>query len=68
MSPEFYVVATIGVLLAGIGKSGFTSGGGMASVVLMSLFVTPQVSAGIMLPLLIVMDVLNLWRYRNDWR
>lgn len=35
---------------------------------LMSLFIPPQLAAGIMLPLLVVMDVLNLWRYRHDWQ
>ena len=65
---EFFLLAVPAILIAGIGKSGFTSGGGVIALVLMSLWVSPQVAAGIMLPLLVMMDVLNLWHYRKDWR
>ena len=49
---EFFLLAVPAILIAGIGKSGFTSGGGVIALVLMSLWVSPQIAAGIMLPLL----------------
>lgn len=64
---EFYFVAAVAVLMAGISKSGFSSGGGMMAVPLMSLFVSPQIAAAIMLPLLIFIDVVNVWRYRGSF-
>lgn len=64
---EFYLVGAIAVLMTGISKSGFAGGLGVLAVPAMSLFVTPQMAAAIMLPILVAMDVANVWRYRHDW-
>ena len=65
--PLFYLLAVIAVLLVGISKSGFGSGIGVLGVPLMALVIPPQQAAGIMLPLLCVMDVFNIWHYRRTW-
>lgn len=37
------------------------------NVPLMSLFISPQFALAIMMPILIVMDVIIVWHYRNSW-
>lgn len=64
---EFYIIGAVAVLMTGISKSGFAGGLGVLAVPAMSLFVTPQMAAAIMLPILVAMDIANVWRYRNDW-
>ena len=63
---DFYMVAVLAVFITGIAKSGFAGGGAMLAVPLMTLFISPQVAAAIMLPILFVIDLFNLWKYRND--
>ena len=65
----FYVVAVPAVLLIGISKGGFAGGLGVLAVPLMSLTVSPMQAAGIMLPILCVMDVasIRIWAARCDW-
>ncbi|NQX75167.1 MAG: sulfite exporter TauE/SafE family protein, partial [Epibacterium sp.] len=63
----FYGVAAISVLLTGLSKSGFGGGLGVMAVPMMSLFVTPQFAAAVMMPILLAMDVLIVWRYRRTW-
>lgn len=60
----FYAVAVVAVILSGISKSGFGGGLGVMAVPLMSLFVTPQFAAAVMMPILLSMDLLIVWRYR----
>ena len=55
------------MFLTGISKSGFGAGIEMLAVPVMALFIVPQQAAAIMLPILCVIDLANLWRYRNDW-
>jgi uncharacterized membrane protein YfcA len=55
------------VLITGISKSGFGGGLGVLAVPLMSLYVSPLQAAAIMLPILCVMDVINVWLYRKTW-
>ncbi len=64
--PIFWAVAVISVLITGISKGGF---GGLAllAVPLMSLVISPVQAAGIMLPILIVMDWVSVWSYRKHW-
>lgn len=64
---EFYIASAIAVLLTGISKSGFAGGLGTMAVPIMSLFVAPQLAVTIMMPILVVIDLANIWRYRNDW-
>ena len=66
-SIAFFVVAVAAVLLTGISKSGFGGGLGVLAVPLMSLFVTPQFAAAVMMPILLAMDLLIFWRYRANW-
>ncbi len=62
-----YVVALLAVLLTGLSKSGFGGGLGVMSVPMMSLFMAPQFAAAVMMPILLAMDVLIVWRYRTSW-
>lgn len=66
----FYVVAVPAVLLTGISKGGFAGGLGMLAVPIMALTISPMQAAGIMLPILCVMDVtgFRLWVARCDLR
>ncbi len=64
---EFFVVAALVVFLTGISKSGFGAGVEMLAVPIMALFIAPQAAAAIMLPILVMIDWANFWRYRNDW-
>lgn len=68
LDPLFYVLAVPAVLLAGISKGGFAGGLGMLAVPLMALTVSPMQAAGIMLPILCVMDVtgFRIWAHRCD--
>ena len=67
MTLEFYLVASAAVLLTGISKSGFAGGLGVLAVPMMSLFHTPQVAVTIMMPILLIMDCANIWKYRASW-
>lgn len=69
LDPWFYLVATPAVLLAGISKGGFAGGLGVLSVPLMALVIPPTQAAGIMLPILCVMDLvgIRIWVNRCDW-
>jgi hypothetical protein len=58
--PLFYAVAIPAVLLLGLSKSGFLSGFGSLATPLLALTVPVPQAAAIMLPLLIVMDALNM--------
>ncbi|MBV6272385.1 sulfite exporter TauE/SafE family protein [Alcaligenaceae bacterium CGII-47] len=65
----FYVVAVPAVLLIGISKGGFAGGLGVLAVPMMALAISPRQAAGIMLPILCVMDVtgFRIWVGRCDW-
>lgn len=65
-NPVFWVTAVISVIITGISKGGF---GGLAllAVPLMALTISPIQAAGIMLPILIVMDWVSVWSYRKHW-
>ena len=65
--PTFYIVAVLAVLVVGIAKSGFGGGLGVLAVPLMALVIPPLQAAAILLPLLCLMDVFNIWHYRNAW-
>lgn len=65
----FYVVAVPAVLLIGISKGGFAGGLGVLAVPMMALVISPRQAAGIMLPILCVMDVtgFRIWVGRCNW-
>ena len=64
--PWFVCVAVVAVLVTGISKGGF-GGFALLAVPLMSLAIPPIQAAGIMLPIMIPMDLLSIWVYRNRW-
>lgn len=65
--PMFYAVAIPAVILAGLGKGGFGGPIGMLAVPLMALVIPPIQAAGIMLPVLLVMDGVSLAAYRGHF-
>lgn len=65
--PYFYAVAVPAFLLVGVSKGGFGGGLGSMGVPLMALAIPVPQAAAIMLPLLMAMDVVAVWRYRRDW-
>lgn len=65
--PWFYVVAIPAVVLFGISKGGFGGGFGVVAVPLMALVVSPVQAAAIMLPILCVMDLFAIRRFRGRW-
>ena len=65
--PLFYAAAIPAVLLFGISKGGFGGGLGTAAVPLMALVVSPVQAAVILLPILCLMDLVALWKFRGKW-
>lgn len=61
MLPDYSVIAWLlivfSVYLTGVSKGGFAGGFGTLSVPLMALVISPTQAAGLLLPLLLVMDV-----------
>lgn len=66
ISPEFWLLAVVGVILTGISKSGFAGGAGVVAVPLLALVMPLQQAVALMLPLLIAMDVQAIRYYRHD--
>lgn len=65
--PWFYAAAVPAVLLFGISKGGFGGGLGVAAVPLMALVISPIQAAAILLPILCVMDLVAVWKFRGKW-
>ncbi|MBD8893690.1 sulfite exporter TauE/SafE family protein [Roseibium litorale] len=63
--PMFYAAAIPAVLLAGLSKGGFGGSFAMLAVPLMALVISPVQAAGIMLPILVVMDIVGLLAYKG---
>ncbi|MCX2725356.1 sulfite exporter TauE/SafE family protein [Roseibium salinum] len=68
--PWFYAAAIPAVFFVGLSKGGFGGTFAMLGVPIMALVISPLQAAGIMLPILIVMDAVALIAYkgRADWR
>ena len=66
-NPWFYAVAIPAVLIAGVSKVGFGGALGGLSVPLMSLIISPVQAAGIMLPILCLMDLFGVRAYQGRW-
>jgi uncharacterized membrane protein YfcA len=64
--PTFYAFALPAVFLIGISKGGFGGGAALLAVPLMAFAVPPLQAAGILLPILVVMDIAGLIAYRRD--
>jgi hypothetical protein len=65
--PWFYAIAVPTLLISGISKGGFASGWGNLAVPAMALMIPAYQAAGIVLPILCVMDIVGIWAYRRDW-
>ena len=65
--PWFYTAAVPAVLLVGLSKGGFAGGLGILGVPMMALVISPLQAAGILLPILIVMDMVGVMAYRKSF-
>lgn len=64
---HFYAIAIPAVLLLGLSKSGFGAGFGSLAVPMMALVITVPQAAAILMPVLLVMDLLGIAAFRNDF-
>ena len=67
MDIYFLLFASFGVIVFGLSKGGFPGPISMLAVPIMSFAMSPLKAAGILLPLLLVMDVIALYLYWNRW-
>jgi uncharacterized membrane protein YfcA len=63
----FYIGAAFAVLVTGVIKGGFGGAAGGLAVPIMSLWISPVVAAGVMLPILCAMDVFGVKAYWKKW-
>jgi uncharacterized protein len=65
----FYLAAVPAVFIVGLSKAGVGAGMGLLAVPILSLVVSPAKAAGILLPILCLMDLLGFRQYRKylDW-
>ena len=64
--PIFWTVAVLAVFVVALSKSGLLGSLGMVAVPMLALVMSPRDAAGMLLPLLLVMDVIAVWTYRKD--
>lgn len=64
--PYFWFVAVSAVFLVALAKSGLLSSIALVGVPLLTLVMAPREAAGLMLPILLVMDAFALYAYRRD--
>lgn len=64
--PVFLSVAVLAVFLVGLAKSGLLASIGVVGVPLLTLVMPARDAAGMMLPLLLVMDAIAVFVYRRD--
>ena len=65
--PWFYALAVPALLITGISKGGFASGGGNLSVPAMALLIPAPQAAAISLPVLCAMDIAGLRAWWGRW-
>ena len=67
--PYFLTICVIAVFLVALSKAGLLGSLGVVGVPLLSLVMPARDAAGMMLPVLLVMDVIAVWSYRKecDW-
>ncbi len=66
----FWIIAVLAVFIVALSKSGLVGSLGLVAVPMLSLVMPARDAAGMMLPLLLVMDAIAVWTYRKDcdWR
>jgi uncharacterized protein len=64
--PTFWLVAVAAIFVVGLAKSGLVGSLGVAGVPILTLVMAPREAAGVMLPLMLVMDGFAVWAYRRD--
>jgi uncharacterized membrane protein YfcA len=62
----FWTIAVLTVLIVALSKSGLLGSVGLIGVPLLSQVMPARDAAGMLLPLLLVMDVIAVWTYRRD--
>lgn len=65
--PLFWTVAILVMLVLGFSKSGLLGGLGPLAVALFALVIPAREAAGILLPILLILDVFAIWAYRRDF-
>ena len=65
--PGFWVAAVAAVLISGVSKGGFGGGLGFVATPMLALVATPATAAGIMLPLLVLMDQAGMVAWWRKW-
>ncbi len=65
LEPLGYILAFIAVVVNGMGKGGLGSNIGTLSVPLMALAMPPIQAAAILVPLLLLMDFISLWKFKG---
>jgi uncharacterized membrane protein YfcA len=66
IDPLFWTIAILAVFIVALSKSGLLGSLGMVAVPLLALVMPARDAAGMMLPLLLVMDAIAIWTYRKD--
>lgn len=64
---SFFLGASFAVLITGVIKGGFGGAAGGLAVPIMSLWISPVVAAGLMLPILCAMDIFGVKAYWRRW-
>ncbi len=67
METNLYLFAAIGVFFFGIAKGGFAGPISMLAIPLMSLVMSPLKAAGILLPILVLMDIIAIFIFWKKW-
>jgi uncharacterized membrane protein YfcA len=67
LDPWLLAAAIPAALVAGVAKGGFGGAGAFAAGPILALVMSPAEAAGVMLPLLMLMDVANLPPYWRRW-
>lgn len=65
--PAFYYVAIPVILLFGMGKGGLGPGVGAIAVPALTFVIHPVHAAAILLPILCVMDIFAVWKFRKSY-
>ncbi len=65
--PLFILIAVSAVFIVALSKSGLLGSLGMVGVPLMTLVMPAREAAGMLLPILLVMDAVGLWAYRRQF-